>query len=296
MKKQNYHFGVIGGDDRLVYTARKLLDYGCFVTVYNLSAEAPSCPGARRLCQAESMRQLCSSCRLIIGPAPFTKDRQNLFCKKENAVLSVQDFLDSCQRGAELFAGSIPDSVCKGCAGRGIAVHDFMKEESLALRLSIAAAEGAIAEAIVRQKTNLCASRCLVLGYGRLGMALADRLAGLHACVHVLDHREDALAKALSLGFPIVRYGQLPECISSYEYIFNTVPACLLTEKCLCHASAECIVIDLASMPGGVDYDAAGRLSVRAVHALGLPGIYAPVSSGYAIAESILSSLESCSS
>ena len=53
--------------------------------------------------------------------------------------------------------------------------------------------------------------------------------------------------------------------------IFNTVPVLLLSETVLKALPPETLVIDLASRPGGTDFDAAKRLGIRVVWALALP-------------------------
>ena len=49
---------------------------------------------------------------------------------------------------------------------------------------------------------------------------------------------------------------------------------------------------DLASKPGGVDFDTAGKLGLKVVWALSLPGKIAPVTSGEIIACTILNILK----
>ena len=51
-------------------------------------------------------------------------------------------------------------------------------------------------------------------------------------------------------------------------------------------------LLDLASLPGGVDFDAARSLGVKTVHALSLPGKTAPRTAGEDIADTIISILE----
>ena len=48
-----------------------------------------------------------------------------------------------------------------------------------------------------------------------------------------------------------------------------------------------CLVIDLASRPGGVDLEAAARLGVRVIWALSLPGRVAPVTAGKILRDTI---------
>ena len=51
-------------------------------------------------------------------------------------------------------------------------------------------------------------------------------------------------------------------------------------------------MIDLASKPGGVDFEAAKRLGVRVIWALSLPGKVAPITAGEIIKDTVLNILK----
>ena len=53
----------------------------------------------------------------------------------------------------------------------------------------------------------------------------------------------------------------------------------------------DCLILDLASKPGGVDLGAAGALGLTVVWALSLPGKVAPVTAGAAIRDTIYNML-----
>ena len=55
----------------------------------------------------------------------------------------------------------------------------------------------------------------------------------------------------------------------------------------LAKTASNALVIDLASMPGGVDFRAAERLGIKAIHALSLPGKVAPKTSGIIIKNAV---------
>ena len=61
-----------------------------------------------------------------------------------------------------------------------------------------------------------------------------------------------------------------------YAYIFNTVPKKVLTSKELENVSGEVTIIDIASRPGGTDFEYCRANKINEVQALGLPGKYAP--------------------
>lgn len=62
-------------------------------------------------------------------------------------------------------------------------------------------------------------------------------------------------------------------------------------KRLLKNVDLSALIIDIASSPGGVDYDAAQRLGISALHCLGLPGKYAPASSARHLKQFIESKL-----
>ena len=58
--------------------------------------------------------------------------------------------------------------------------------------------------------------------------------------------------------------------------VFNTVPSLLIDENLIKKANKNCLIIDLASSPGGVDFKAAEREGITAISALSLPAKTAP--------------------
>ena len=51
----------------------------------------------------------------------------------------------------------------------------------------------------------------------------------------------------------------------------------ILNEEMLLKLKKECLVVDLASNPGGVDFEKSKELGVKTVWALALPGKVAPM-------------------
>ena len=139
-------------------------------------------------------------------------------------------------------------------------------------------AEGAIQLAMEELPITLHGARVLVIGYGRLGRVLADAAAA---------RRYADLAWAENCGYGVEHTGQLEGWLCGYDLVVNTVPVRVLREAELADLKPGCLVIDLASKPGGVDFDAAARLGVKAFWALSLPGKVAPVTAGKSIKTTI---------
>ena len=76
--------------------------------------------------------------------------------------------------------------------------------------------------------------------------------------------------------------------IGKYDYIFNTIPILILNEEIIKKINPDAIILDIASNPGGVDKNAASQYGIIVKHVLGIPGKYAPKSSGEEMAKELI--------
>ena len=60
--------------------------------------------------------------------------------------------------------------------------------------------------------------------------------------------------------------------VSDFDIIFNTAPYKIFSETVLNEVGKDCLIIDLASKPGGIDFEYADKIGVKYIWALGLPG------------------------
>ncbi len=85
-----------------------------------------------------------------------------------------------------------------------------------------------------------------------------------------------------------MNFHQLSKNVSDYDFIFNTIPSLVLTENILNNVHKDTTIIDIASKPGGTDFDACKSLGINARLCLGLPGKYSPKTSAKIIYNSIV--------
>ena len=137
---------------------------------------------------------------------------------------------------------------------------------------AVPTAEGAIECAMANTPFTLNESRCMVIGYGRIGKLLSQKLRALGANVTATARRHSDIAWIKSHGFDACRTQELAEKIGECDIIFNTVPHCVLDFKALSVTKPNVLIIDLASRPGGVDFETAKELERRVIWALSLPG------------------------
>ena len=151
---------------------------------------------------------------------------------------------------------------------------DFTENETFTLRNAIPSAEGAIHALMSRAPVCLTGQPCLIVGYGRIGRALAQRLCGLGAWVTVAARSETARALAEGDGHEAIPLAGM--AAGAFTFLLNTVPAQVVGEKALAALAKGALAIDLASPPYGIDLNAAENLGIAAWREPGLPGRYAP--------------------
>ena len=164
---------------------------------------------------------------------------------------------------------------------------DYLKDEELILKNAISTGEGALNIAISETPTTIFKSKVLITGFGRVSKATAKIFHGLGADVYIAARRKEAVCEAECIGYTGLDIKKMNDIKSQMDIIINTVPAMVLHREFLKGLKKDALIIDLASKPGGVDFDAARDLNVRVIWALSLPGKIAPISSGKFIYETI---------
>lgn len=287
MQSKVYDFAVIGGDLRQVYLKNALLSRNYTVCEYALCRESDG----DTIDRAESLVKAAASAKTILAPIPMARADGHLNHQTSQTDLTADLLLDSLTEGQYLFAGCIPKPFLKAAWQKGVCVYDYMEDEELALYNTIATAEGAIAEAIIKSKQNLHKSKCLVLGYGRCGKTLVSLLSGFACQITVCARSSRARAEAELFAHHAVDMAEMQKTLSEYDFIFNTIPSRILLEPQLQRLGSNTVILDIASSPGGVDYQASEKLGIPAFLCPGLPGKYAPKSSAEAMAETVIKKL-----
>ena len=123
------------------------------------------------------------------------------------------------------------------------------------------------------------------------GKVLAGLLRSFGAKVMVAARKWSDLAWVRVAGCQSVHLSEMAEHLPSADLIINTVPSLLFEEDKLALLKRSCLIIDLASKPGGVDLEAAKTLGLKAEWALSLPGKVAPVTAGVITLDTIFNIL-----
>lgn len=228
---------------------------------------------------------------IIILPMPVTTDGIYINSVYSDSPVTLSRLLDEISPSAMVFGGQIKPIFAEKLTEKGIRYFDYLNREELAVKNAVATAEGAISIAVSETPHTVHGSKCLVLGYGRIGKLLAKMLNGLGAKTTVCARKLSDLAMIYGMGLNHIPLGNLKYEISDFDIIFNTVPAMILDYDMLSNVRPDALIIDLASKPGGVDFKFAKSAGVKAIWALSIPGKYSPVTSGKIIKDTIINIL-----
>ena len=280
---------VIGGDLRQLTLARELQNDGYSTYLYGFDKDIST----GRLPSADLHLALESD--IIILPVPVSFDGKTVNLPYSDRVLTIDELAGGINPASMVMGGRIPEELSLLLTDRGIKHSDYMRRDELAIRNAVPTAEGAIEIAISETPITIHGSSCLVLGYGKVGKALSHSLQALGARTYVEARKYADLALIENHGCHPLTMNEAKAHIGEFDVIFNTIPALVLDSETLKRASRNALIIDLASKPGGVDFEAAKQLGLNVIWALSLPGRVAPVTAGLIIKDTIaniLSELE----
>lgn len=278
-------FAIIGGDLRTIKLAVMLAKEQNQVYVYGLE-KAEELKNIKNITQCESIKKTIQEVEIVIGPIPFSSNGKTINMPFSDKEISIREMMHVINAKV-LIAGGIAPEVYEMANDEYIEIIDIMKREELAVLNTIATAEGTIQVAIENTNKIIHGSEILILGFGRIGKVLARKLAGLSAKVTCAARKYEDLAWIQAYGHKATNINSLGENLKLYDIIINTVPHIILNEERLKYIKKDCLLIDLASNPGGIDKKAVKDNKLKFVWALSLPGKVAPITTAEFIKDTI---------
>jgi dipicolinate synthase subunit A len=268
---------VLGGDDRELILIPELVKLGAKVVV----AGFPMRPELSGTQLVNSVEEALVGAQAIIMPMPGTDEAGNIRAVYSPHKLELTEkIVRSIPPRTPVIIG-VARTFLKDWAVRyHLDLIEIAEMDHVAILNSIPSAEGAIQIAMESLPITIHGSQSWVLGFGRVGKTLARMLQGLGAVTTVCARNPADFARISEMGFKGVSYEQMTGSIKEAEIIFNTVPTMILDQKVLTYCNQEVLILDLASAPGGTDFQAAEKLGIKAILAPGLPGKVAPRSAG----------------
>jgi len=280
---------VIGGDKRFELLIEKFKADGYDVTgVFHENADA-------------DFFSAITDCDVLILPLPAVSNGSHInvsesYLKRTGADISqiptLYELLLKLHKNQLILGGLLPQWFLEKCESAGLKAIDYYTSERLEILTVLPTVEGCIGVLISELKKTISGCNILITGYGKIGKTLAQYLKFFGATVSAAARRDSDLAWMEVHGIRPVKYDDLSPAIKKMDAVVNTVPAVILTKEILAASKPDCLFIDLASKPGGVDFAAAAQLGRKTIWALSLPGKTAPISAAGYLYQTVLEFLE----
>lgn len=261
---------IIGGDNRNLILSNLLKEEGYTVFRFGLGTEE------------KSMEECIKESNFIITATPFSLDAENIYSPLVDKKINIQKFIDLIHNKT-IIAGSISEEYINKFSCNGNRVVDIMKDNKLVIKNTIPTAEGVVKIIIENTSITINDSNIAILGFGRVGKRLAKVLNGMGANIFCLDTKKEEVANIERCGYNILK--DIYKELTSMVVIVNTVPKQILGKNEINSINKSTLIIDVSSKPGGVDFEYANQNGYNVIHALGLPGKIAPVTSAKYIKE-----------
>ena len=187
-------------------------------------------------------------------------------------------------------AGSFPVEVESWLQTSGVRCVSFLELEGYLLSNAEITAEGGVYLLLHHLQRTLSGAKVLVIGYGRIGRFIAGKLRFLGADVTVSARRREQLAELNIRGYRAQRTGIYEDGLEGYDAVVNTVPGTIMTAEQGKTLKEDCVVLELASLPGGFPEEMKKTRSI--IMGQALPGKTAPETAGKNLAEAVWSCLE----
>ncbi len=268
-----YRFALIGGDLRSSRLGEMLEEGGHQVVRYALEGGKIGVQYNR----CASVMEASGQADILVGPVPLTTDGYTLNTPLHVGEVFLSELVKGIYKGKIFIAGAIPHSVREPLEHGGVIVEDLLARDDLAILNSVPTAEGAIQIAMEELPVTIQGLDILVTGYGRVGKTLCTDLKSLGAHVWTCVRNPKDTAYATASGIQPCSYENVYDILPKISLLYNTVPKQVITRGILERLPKNCLIIDVASNPGGVDLEAAHELEIRVIKALSLPGKVAPV-------------------
>ena len=285
--KHELNIWVVGGDLRQAKLAQLLAEDGHTVHTYALGQPQEPVPGLT----AEAVLSRADRADCVILPLTVSAGDGLLNTPLASSDYPLAPILDQLSPHQFLCGGRVDPETDRLAQERGLIIHDYFAREELAVANAVPTAEGAVQLAMEHMPITIHGAKVLIIGFGRVGRLTAQRFLALGAKVSIAARKYDQLAWAQAMGFGGEHLEQLKDWLCGYDLIINTVPARVLGQEELEDVNPSCLILDLASKPGGVDLGRAGELGLTVIWALSLPGKVAPVTAGAAIKSTIYNML-----
>jgi dipicolinate synthase subunit A len=269
--------GMLGGDKREQEIARLAALTGAAVRAHGFPWPEGGIAGVNHF---DEPAAVLKGARFALFPIPGIAANGALFAPAASApIIPTRAMLAGMTPPAHIILGWADQKLKDHADALGVAIHEYEWDRGLMLRRTPAIIEGLIKIVIENTAITIHDATVCVVGQGTIGAVLARYLVALGAHTHVAARSPEQRAAAFVAGATPHELAELPTLAPRLDMLFSTVPSRVIGAEVLESLQTSALLVDLAAPPGGIDFEAARRLGLKAIWGRGL-GSRAPVTVG----------------
>ncbi len=275
----NYKFALIGGDTRNIFLLEELIKNGHTVYKYGFDKKG--------LANDLTLEECIYVADYVICATPFTRDNTSLNTPLTKEKILIKDLLKLVPKDKLIFTGALT-----GKFKENEQLIDIYITNEVTRKSTIATVEGALKIAIENTNISINESQTLIIGYGKIGSYLAKILKELGSNVTVISRSSTSIKKAVDDGFNSYSNVDLDRNLHNKDIIFNTADSIQIDENNIDLIDENCVYIELASSPFGINYEDSVNSNLKVIYGLSLPGIVSPKTISKVIYSEIIKYIE----
>jgi len=279
---------IIGGDARQLEIVRKLTEQHAQLSLVGFEQLDHAFAGATKEKIDNVDFSMIDAIILPVKGTDLNGQVDTIFSNEK--VFLTEEMLEKTPSHCTIYSGITNDYLNGIIKRTNTVLVQLFNRDDVAILNSIPTVEGTIMMAIQHTDTTIHGSNILVLGLGRVGMSVARTFHALGGKVKVAASESEHLARILEMGLTPILLNELESAVCDIDICINTIPHLVVTSPVIEKMPLHTLIIDLASKPGGTDFQYAEKRGVKALLAPSLPGIVAPKTAGNILAE-VLSQL-----
>jgi dipicolinate synthase subunit A len=272
---------IIGGDERYLEVIDQLVSKGIHIFLHGYDQRTFSHTNI-----TNSIPDNFKEIDAILLPLNGTDTAGNIEAVySERSIKLTKEMLAETPEHCAVYTGISTDYLERTVNSANRALIRLTDRDDIAVLNSIPTAEATLHRAIEETNYTIHGANVAVVGFGRVGFTLARLFSAVGANVIVAARKAADFARITEMGMQPIHVHQLSGYIPEVNICINTVPHKVLDETVLSQTEKSTLIIDVASKPGGTDFEFAEEKGIKAIHALGLPGKTAPKTAGKIISD-----------
>ncbi|MBU9714501.1 dipicolinic acid synthetase subunit A [Evansella tamaricis] len=284
------HIAIIGGDARQLEVIRKLSELDGKVSLIGFDQLDDGFAGASKHSFHSVDPKTIDGIILPVSGMSEEGEIESIFSGEK--ITLPEEWLKEIPAGTVIYTGISTAFLKKLAMDHDCKLVELVERDDVAIYNSIPTAEGTVMLVIQNTDITIHNANVIVTGFGRLGMTVARTFRNLGAKVEVVANEPELRARAFENNLTAYPVQELEQKVKHADIVINTIPAKILSVNVLAKMMPHTLVVDLASKPGGTDFRYAEKRGIKALLALGLPGIVAPKTAGKIIASVVTDLLQ----